>query len=258
MSNTEKLKTAGLNADGTSRLSVTKKKKSKSRWIVPAIIGGAALFAGIGGMSASSGSTGFLSSIFGAGKNAIGSVGSKIGSFFSGGSSSSAAVTAINPLVDRGALGTATDALKTTQESGIFSTLFDKLGDLSGSQLIGLGQIASVTGSTLGALFDDSADIAAESAADLLAEEQRQFDELQEYRYAALEAELDIAGAKIDLGNREGALAGTYMGFTNPIFGNLDGIKSNTTPGYTPSKPASIAGIHPVSGGLISQAENTA
>lgn len=42
MSNTEKLKTAGLNADGTSRLSVTKKKKSKSRWIVPAIIGGAA------------------------------------------------------------------------------------------------------------------------------------------------------------------------------------------------------------------------
>ena len=257
MSNTEKLKTAGLNADGTSRLSVTKKKKSKSRWIVPAIIGGAALFAGIGGMGASSGQ-GFLSSLLGAGKKAAGTVGSSIGKFFTGGSSSSAAVTAINPLVDRGALGTATDALKTTQESGIFSTLFDKLGDLSGSQLIGLGQIASVAGSTLGALFDDSAEVAAESAADLLAEEQRQFDELQEYRYAALEAELDIAGAKIDLGNREGALAGTYMGFTNPIFGNLDGIKSNTTPGYTPSKPASIAGIHPVSGGLISQAENTA
>ena len=130
------------------------------------------------------------------------------------------------------------------------------MGDLSGSQLIGLGQIASVAGSTLGALFDDSAEIAAESAADLLAEEQRQFDELQEYRYAALEAELDIAGAKIDQAIREGALAGTFMGATNPIFGNLEGV--NTTAGYTPSKPASIPGIHPVSGGLISQAENTA
>jgi hypothetical protein len=74
MSNTEKLKTAGLNADGTSRLSVTKKKKSKSRWIVPAIIGGAALFAGIGGMGASSGQ-GFLSSLFGAGKKAAGTKG---------------------------------------------------------------------------------------------------------------------------------------------------------------------------------------
>jgi hypothetical protein len=89
MSNTEKLKTAGLNADGTSRLSVTKKKKSKSRWIVPAIIGGAALFAGIGGMGASSGQ-GFMSSLFSAGKKAAGSLGSSIGSFFSGGSSSAA------------------------------------------------------------------------------------------------------------------------------------------------------------------------
>ncbi len=247
MSNTEKLKTAGLNADGTSRLSVTKKKKSKSRWIVPAIIGGAALFAGIGGMGASSGQ-GFMSSILGAGKKAAGSLGSSIGSFFSGGSSSEA-LTAINPSISRGALGTATNALKTTQESGIFGTLFDKLGDLSGSQLIGLGQIAGVAGSTLGALFDDSAEIAAESAADLLAEEQRQFDLM-------LAAEYDIAGAKIDQAIREGALAGTYMGFTNPIFGELDGV--NTTEGYTPSKPASIAGIHPVSGGLISQAENTA
>ena len=105
MSNTEKLKTAGLNADGTSRLSVTKKKKSKSRWIVPAIIGGAALFAGIGGMGASSGQ-GFLSSLFGAGKKAAGTVGSSIGSFFSGGSSSLAiALPAINPLVDKGNLG---------------------------------------------------------------------------------------------------------------------------------------------------------
>jgi len=48
------------------------------------------------------------------------------------------------------------------------------------------------------------------------------------------------------------------MGFTNPIFGDTDSVKGSVTPGYTPSKPASIAGIHPVSGGLISQAENTA
>ena len=244
MSNTEKLKTAGLNADGTSRLSVTKKKKSKSRWIVPAIIGGAALFAGIGGMGASSGQ-GFMSSLLGAGKKAAGTVGSSIGKFFTGGSSSEA-LTAINPSISRGALGTATNALKTTQESGIFGTLFDKLGSLSGSQLIGLGQIAGVAGSTLGALFEEDNSIDPER---LFEEEKRQFDLM-------LAAEYDIAGAKIDQAIREGALAGTFMGATNPIFGELEGV--NTTEGYTPSKPASIAGIHPVSGGLISQAENTA
>ncbi len=244
MSNTEKLKTAGLNADGTSRLSVTKKKKSKSRWIVPAIIGGAALFAGIGGMGASSGQ-GFMSSLLGAGKNAATNIGSSISKFFSGGSSSEA-LTAINPSISRGALGTATNALKTTQESGIFGTLFDKLGSLSGSQLIGLGQIAGVAGSTLGALFEEDNSIDPER---LFEEEKRQFDLM-------LAAEYDIAGAKIDQAIREGALAGTFMGHTNPIFGNLEGV--NTTEGYTPSKPASIAGIHPVSGGLISQAENTA
>lgn len=247
MSNTEKLKTAGLNADGTSRLSVTKKKKSKSRWIVPAIIGGAALFAGIGGMGASSGQ-GFLSSLFGAGKKAAGTIGSSIGSFFSGGSS-----LAGSPYVTLDEAGrtaktaaSATSILKTTQESGIFGTLFDKLGSLSGSQLIGLGQIASVAGSTLGALFEEDNGIDPER---LFEEEKRQFDLM-------LAAEYDIAGAKIDQAIREGALAGTFMGHTNPIFGALEGV--NTTEGYTPSKPASIAGIHPVSGGLISQAENTA
>jgi hypothetical protein len=152
----------------------------------------------------------------------------------------------ISPSIDRGALGTATNSLKTTQESGIFGTLFDKLGSLSGSQLIGLGQIASVAGSTLGALFEEDNGIDPER---LFEEEKRQFDLL-------LAAEYDIAGAKIDQAIREGALAGTYMGHTNPIFGALEGV--NTTEGYTPSKPASIPGIHPVSGGLISQAENTA
>lgn len=247
MSNTEKLKTAGLNADGTSRLSVTKKKKSKSRWIVPAIIGGAALFAGIGGMGASSGQ-GFMSSLLGAGKNAATNIGSSISKFFSGGSS-----LAESPYITLGEAGrtaqtaaSATSTLKTAQESGIFGTLFDKLGSLSGSQLIGLGQIAGVAGSTLGALFEEDNSIDPER---LFEEEKRQFDLM-------LAAEYDIAGAKIDQAIREGALAGTFMGHTNPIFGNLEGV--NTTEGYTPSKPASIAGIHPVSGGLISQAENTA
>ena len=246
MSNTERLKTAGLNRDGTSRLSVTKKKKSKSGWIVPAIIGGAALFAGIGGMGASSGQS-WMSSFLGAGKKAAGSLGSSIGSFFSGGSSSEA-LTATNPSISRGALSTATQTLNDSQESGIFGKLFEKLGSLSGSQLIGLGQIASVSGSMLQALFEEDNSIDPERRFE---EDKRQFD-------LTLAAEYDIAGAKIDLANREGALAGTFMGSTNPIFGDTDSVKGSVTPGYTPSKPASIAGIHPVSGGLISQAENTA
>jgi len=246
MSNTERLKTAGLNKDGTSRLSVTKKKKSKSRWIVPAIIGGAALFAGIGGMGASSGQS-WMSSFLNAGKKVSGSIGSKVGSLFSSGSSSEASL-AINPSISKGALSTATKTLNESQESGIFGTLFDKLGSLSGSQLIGLGQIASVSGSMLQTLLEEDNSIDPER---VFQEGVRQFDE-------TLAAEYDIAGAKIDQEIREGALAGTYMGATNPIFGNLEGVKSNTTPGYIPSKPASIAGIHPVSGGLISQAENKA
>ena len=114
--------------------------------------------------------------------------------------------------------------------------------------IIGLGQIASVSGSMLQTLLEEDNSIDPER---VFQEGVRQFDE-------TLAAEYDIAGAKIDQEIREGALAGTYMGATNPIFGNLEGVKSNTTPGYIPSKPASIAGIHPVSGGLISQAENTA
>ena len=62
MSTTKRLKTAGLNEDGTSRLSVTKKKKSKSRYIIPAVIGTAALLSGFGGFGASSGES-FFSSI---------------------------------------------------------------------------------------------------------------------------------------------------------------------------------------------------
>ena len=243
MSNTEKLKTAGLNADGTSRLSVTKKKKSRSRWIVPAIIGGAALFAGIGGMGASSGQS-WMSSFLGAGKKVAGSLGSKVGSLFSSGSSSALDVP-VHIAKKAGAAGLATNAAGQAAESGIFGTLFDKLGSLSGSQLIGLGQIASVAGSTLGALLEEDNSIDPERRFE---EDKRQFD-------LTLAAEYDIAGAKIDQKIREGALAGTFMGATNPIFGELEGV--NTTEGYTPSKPASIAGIHPVSGGLISQAENT-
>ena len=187
MSNTERLKTAGLNRDGTSRLSVTKKKKSKSGWIVPAIIGGAALFAGIGGMGASSGQS-WMSSFLGAGKKAAGSLGSSIGSFFSGGSSSEA-LTATNPSISRGALSTATQTLNDSQESGIFGKLFEKLGSLSGSQLIGLGQIASVSGSMLQALFEEDNSIDPERRFE---EDKRQFD-------LTLAAEYDIAGAKIDL-----------------------------------------------------------
>ncbi len=247
MSNTEKLKTAGLNADGTSRLSVTKKKKSKSRWIVPAIIGGAALFAGIGGMGASSGQS-WMSSFLNAGKNIgtkiSGSIGSKVGSLFSSGSSSTLDV----PVHIAKNVGLATNSAGQAAESGIFGTLFDKLGSLSGSQLIGLGQIASVSGSMLQTLLEEDNSIDPER---VFQEGVRQFDE-------TLAAEYDIAGAKIDQAIREGALAGTFMGATNPIFGNLEGVKGNTTPGYIPSKPASIAGIHPVSGGLISQAENKA
>ena len=250
MSNTQTMKTAGLNTDGTSRLSVTKKKKSKSRWIIPAIIGGAALFAGIGGMSAASGSSGFLSSL----KNIGSNVGSGIGKIFGlgGNKAGAAAISGMvaGPHDGSGIMSTggsalkATNALSTASDSGWFSKMFSSIGNMSGSQMIGLGSILSAGGSTLSALFSDDSD--------LLAEEQRQFDERMEYNYAALDAEMAIADATINLKNRQNALAGTFMGYTNPVV-DVEGIAS--TEGYTPSKAASIPEIHPT--GLLSQAEQT-
>ena len=245
MSNTQKLKTAGLNPDGTSRLSVTKKKKSKSRWIIPAIIGGAALFSGIGGMSAVSGSSGFFSSL----KNIASGAGKFLGLGSGAGASSASKMVSVPHggagLMSTGgtALKTA-DALSTASDSGWFSKIFSSIGNMSGSQMIGLGSALSAGGQTMAALFSDDSD--------LLAEEQRQFDERMEYNYAALDAEMAIADATINLKNRQNALAGTFMGYTNPVV-DVEGIAS--TEGYTPSKAASIPEIHPT--GLLSQAEQT-
>lgn len=250
MSNTQTMKTAGLNPDGTSRLSVTKKKKSKSRWIIPAIIGGAALFAGIGGMSAASGSSGFLSSL----KNIGSNVGAGIGKIFGLGSGASASEaikigsSGYPTLIPGSGISAAglksVDSLSTASDSGWFSKMFSSIGNMSGSQMIGLGSVLSAGGQTMAALFSDDSD--------LLAEEQRQFDERMEYNYAALDAEMAIADATINLKNRQNALAGTFMGYTNPVV-DVEGIAS--TEGYTPSKAASIPEIHPT--GLLSQAEKT-
>ena len=250
MSNTQTMKTAGLNPDGTSRLSVTKKKKSKSRWIIPAIIGGAALFSGIGGMSAASGSSGFFSSF----KNILSGTGKFLG--LGSGASASEAIKigpsgnmTIIPGSGMSAAGLkSVPSLSTASDSGWFSKIFSSIGNMSGSQMIGLGSILSAGGSTLSALFDDSDEMAAE----LLAEEQRQFDERMEYNYAALESQAAMHESTINLKNRQNALAGTFMGYTNPVV-DVEGISS--TKGYTPSKAASIPEIHPT--GLLSQAEQT-
>lgn len=247
MSNTQTMKTAGLNPDGTSRLSVTKKKKSKSRWIIPAIIGGAALFSGIGGMSAASGSSGFFSSF----KNIL----SGTGKFLGLGSGAKTVLpvplgTSLGTSLAGSAMSSlkSTNALSTASDSGWFSKIFSSIGNMSGSQMIGLGSILSAGGSTLSALFDDSDEMAAE----LLAEEQRQFDERMEYNYASLESQAAMHESTINLKNRQNALAGTFMGYTNPVV-DVEGISS--TKGYTPSKAASIPEIHPT--GLLSQAEQT-
>lgn len=247
MSNTKKLKTAGLNPDGTSRLAATKKKKSKSRWIIPAVIAGAALFSGIGGMSSATGSTGFFSSLK--------SIGSGIGKFFGfgGGAGASSASKMVSvPHGGAGLMSTGGTALKTVpaletaSNSGWFSKIFSSIGNMSGSQMIGLGSILSAGGSTLSALFDDSDEVAAE----LLEEEKRQFDERMKYNYAALEAQSAAAEADLQMKNRVAAQSGTFMGHANPATASAEGVPS-LSKGFTPKPAASFPEFHPT-GGLLS------
>jgi len=238
MSTTKRLKTAGLNRDGTSRLSVTKKKKSKSRYIIPAVIGTAALLSGFGGFGASSGGSFF----------------SSIGKFFGLGQKTAAATAPTLQTVGSliGGAGGHREVGQFASSSSVGSILsgggsfikgmFDKVSGMSGTQMMGLGSILNVGGNVLSSLLSDEDEILAQAYQDDL-----------DYKYAKLDQDKEIADALIHQAQRETGVASTFMGHTNPIAA-VEGL--NIEQGYTPKPAASFPEFHPT-GGLISHGQTS-
>ena len=238
MSSTKRLKTVGINEDGTaSRISVTNKKKRKSNWIIPAAIGTAALFAGWGGLGSSTGG-GIMDSI----KGFFGGFGTKSPvptTPISTAASISKTLGAGQTLTSTG--GTPSFLSSLGDEGGnLISNVFKSIGGMSGEKMMGWGSLLSTVGSFASNLFDDRSELAMQQHADEL-----------EYRYKALEQEKEIADAVLHQKQRELGVASTFMGHTSPI-ATVEGL--NVEAGYQPKKPATFADIHPT-GGLITQGQ---
>jgi len=243
MSSTKRLKTVGLNEDGTSRISVTKKKKRKSNWIIPAAIGTAALFAGWGGLSSSSGG-GIVDSI----KGFLGGFGTKapspsalVSDIAKPAGMLASRISDTGPTVTSGMADTTSFLSSLGDEGGnLISNVFKSIGGMSGEKMMGWGSLLSTVGSFASNLFDDSSELAMQQHADQM-----------EYRYKALEQEKEIADAVLHQKQRELGVASTFMGHTSPI-ATVEGL--NVEAGYQPKKPATFADIHPT-GGLITQGQ---
>lgn len=246
MSTTKRLKTAGLNEDGTSRLSVTKKKKSKSRYIIPAVIGTAALLSGFGGFGASSGGS-FFSSIgkfFGLGQKTADTV-STISSASKIPGMLGSRISDSGPTITSGMAGQSAFSSVGSILSGggsFIKGMFDKVSGMSGTQMMGLGSILNVGGNVLSSLLSDEDEILAQAYQDDL-----------DYKYAKLDQDKEIADALIHQAQRETGVASTFMGHTNPIAA-VEGL--NIEQGYTPKPAASFPEFHPT-GGLISQGQTS-
>lgn len=245
MSTTKRLKTAGLNPDGTSRLSVTKKKKSKSRYIIPAVIGTAALLSGFGGFGASSGKSLFssLGNFLGITKPASDVAKSAAQTF------TSRVPIPVDSSTGQQLMGTLSSGSGASTVGSILSGggnfikgMFDKVSGMSGTQMMGLGSILNVGGNVLGSLLSDEDEILAQAYQDDL-----------DYKYAKLDQDKEIADALIHQAQRETGVASTFMGHTNPIAA-VEGL--NIEQGYTPKPAASFPEFHPT-GGLISQGQTS-
>lgn len=244
MSTTKRLKTAGLNRDGTSRLSVTKKKKSKSRYIIPAVIGTAALLSGFGGFGASSGKSLFssLGNFLGFTKTAASDVAKSAAKTFTGDAGKLIMPNKALDPISSSLSGETTVGSILSGGGSFIKGMFDKVSGMSGTQMMGLGSILQVGGGILDSFLSDEDEILAQAYQDDL-----------DYKYAKLDQDKEIADALIHQAQRETGVASTFMGHTNPIAA-VEGL--NIEQGYTPKPAASFPEFHPT-GGLISQGQTS-
>ena len=242
---TRKYKTSALTTTGTNPISVTTKKKSKSKSIWKAVgvaaLGAAGLSA-LGGWGGGTGMT-FLSGLKSGWGKATGSIGSLFG-VKEAASSATDLVTGSSgfPSIDATVKGIGSSSA-TTAGSLLGSTglkgIFDSITNMSSGTAFTIGSILEA----IGAATDTS-------AADQLAFNIAKHEDQMDYNYAALEAEAHAAQQDLEMKNRVAAQSGMFMGHANPITAGAEGVPA-TGPGYTPKPPKTYSDIHPT-GGLLS------
>lgn len=241
-----KYRTSGLNTQG---LSVTKKKKSKSKGIFKAVTVAALGAAGLSALGGWGGGTGmtFLSGL----SKGWGRATTGLSNLF--GISQKTASSATN-LVTGPNGGISLDATKDKILSSSSDITGGSLLSSAGTGLKGIfnavTNMSSGTAFTIGSILKAIGDATNTSTEDALAMSAAQHEDMMDYRYAALETEAGIAEADLAMKNRVAAQSGTFMGHSNPITSGADGVPS-TGPGYTPKPAASFSDFHPT-GGLLS------
>lgn len=203
----------------TKDISATKKRRTKSKRIIPAIIGGAVMAAGIGGLGRT---------FFG------GSSGGSIGNFLDGLNifkKTSSGVSSISTgALARSAVGESVGAL--AQDGNVLGTIFDKISGMSSTSWLGISTVADI----FSGLFDDSDEILAE-----------QFQDKLEFGYKELESLEERTAMEVAAADRRNAASSTFMGHT-AVPAIAEGV--NVEQGYQPRPAASYGEFHPK--GLLS------
>jgi len=256
---TRKYKTSALTTTGTNPISVTTKKKSKSKSIWKAVgvaaLGAAGLSA-LGGWGGGTGMT-FLSGLTkGWGKAATG-----FSNLFNIGQATSAATSAapILPISlgssqGQALAGTAASALKASSTAGSLLSsagtglkgIFDSITNMSSGGAFTIGSILEA----IGAATDTSGEDLIGLKEKELEAEIAMHEDMMDYRHAALEAEAHAAQQDLEMKNRVAAQSGMFMGHANPLTAGAAGVPS-AGPGYTPKPPKTHPEFHPT-GGLLS------
>ena len=238
---TRKYKTSGLTTEG---LSVTKKKKSKSKGIFKAVTVAALGAAGLSALGGWGGGTGmtFLSGLSNGWSKATTGLGSLFGAG-TGLSPDAAMNYGANYLSDSQIMSSTKAASSATTGSFLGGTglkgIFDSITNMSSGSAFTIGSILEA----IGAATDTS-------TADQLAFNIAKHEDQMDYNYAALEAEAHAAQQDLEMKNRVAAQRGMFMGHANPITAGAEGVP-DTGPGYTPKPPKTYPDIHPT-GGLLS------
>lgn len=251
---TRKYKTSALTTTGTNPISVTTKKKSKSKSIWKAVgvaaLGAAGLSA-LGGWGGGTGMT-FLSGLTkGWGKATTG-----LGNLFgigTGLSPDAAMNYGANYLSDSQIMSSTKAASSATTAGSLLSSagsglkgIFDSITNMSSGGAFTIGSILEA----IGAATDTSSEDALALKEKALEAEIAMHEDMMDYRHAALEAEAHAAQQDLEMKNRVAAQEGMYMGHANPLTAGAAGVPS-TGPGYTPKPPKTYPDIHPT-GGLLS------